>query len=1132
MIVCMDGYAIGAFLFQLYARARVSDLRNISKLELDLNDGSGFIEVRTYEHKNSRLGSGAGAVLILVAPYHGLHVQPWGQVWVQAASAVGFAFDKGHRGPVVSGESYAREVQAQPLRDLVECIAAIRRGLFHPDPTRSGMVTQGALGSHFRFGRTDTQDFECAPPSDSAQSGACEPAPVEAPRNSPCEDVGSPTKDGEASSGCQDDVAEPQSEESESSGDSEGDIAYESFGKGIAQDAIPEVNMGPDLDIFQNPKTKSLHARAKGSTGKLICGRSLDSMKTFQGKPGKMMQERQGQARSVQWDRASLVNGTRAVELTVVGMDCGTMAQTLVESKAVFLERASRVGLPDEAVGRLVDQGIDTMSKLAFAPCQPGETPSEESLTGLIKTEGAEPSRGSIAAVRHLVFEAQTLLVSQTKALVENREAETKDLAPAERRERIKTQSQRLAGITMSGQSECSFASYDLCMKLLTENCVSYLAPSKFITREAELRADKPRKELDLQHSTLIVKERVQAFVDFLMAHLHQEPAAGSRATTVQQILLADRAAWLRLSELTPDGIRRDEAGQLPLDPLWKRLETDPKVIFHLLPREGGAAAPAKRTGEHLGDSETPSPGKKQRKGKGKGKTKTQKEPANLPEDDVDADGVALEAAPTPASAITSPSTDQQLSSFFCVEVFAGSGRLTAELKSSGFRDSVGVDHVVPKHIVSPIVKLDLLEPDSVQMLFDMIDSPFCVYVHLAPPCGTASRAREIPGRHMPQPARSEIHPDGLPALQGPLLDRVRKANQLYGLAGRIFSHCMRKGKLVSCENPANSHFWNTSFWCQETAQLPWQDTLFHHCQHGGHRAKLTRLRHNIPLMSELALLCPGESPEHRHLPWTRGPEGFATAEEKVYPLVLCRRIADIVRRSAAAMGIALPPLALEPGASAPAHEAQAAAGRQPAGKKLPPLVPEFRQVLVLQCPRPLFVGLRKLDTAFDIPDDVSCTSAVKTLPAGTRVLRHSVVGHPGAAEDPCTAADSNHDPLEMGPEEFSHYGLQLGTAATDASWRESICHLCDLLRSDPLARGGLGSDEFSWTCGAYTHANVVGLRKNTSSHPNVCKFLCEYVRRVAPGHPFTSIMLGRNLQGDVHIDKNNAVGLPNRLKV
>ena len=62
------------------------------------------------------------------------------------------------------------------------------------------------------------------------------------------------------------------------------DIVYESFGKGTAQDAIPEANMGPDLDVFQNPKTKSLHARAKGSTGKLICGRSLDNMKTFEGK--------------------------------------------------------------------------------------------------------------------------------------------------------------------------------------------------------------------------------------------------------------------------------------------------------------------------------------------------------------------------------------------------------------------------------------------------------------------------------------------------------------------------------------------------------------------------------------------------------------------------------------------------------------------------------------------------------------------------------------------------------------------------------------------------------------------------------------------------------------------------------
>ena len=97
----VDRYALGAFLFQLYARARVSDLRNISKLELDLEGETGFIEFRTYEHKNCRLSSGPGAVLILVAPFHGLHQKPWGAAWVEAANAVGFDFRKGHRGPLL-----------------------------------------------------------------------------------------------------------------------------------------------------------------------------------------------------------------------------------------------------------------------------------------------------------------------------------------------------------------------------------------------------------------------------------------------------------------------------------------------------------------------------------------------------------------------------------------------------------------------------------------------------------------------------------------------------------------------------------------------------------------------------------------------------------------------------------------------------------------------------------------------------------------------------------------------------------------------------------------------------------------------------------------------------------------------
>ena len=43
----------------------------------------------------------------------------------------------------------------------------------------------------------------------------------------------------------------------------------------------------------------------------------------------------------------------------------------------------------------------------------------------------------------------------------------------------------------------------------------------------------------------------------------------------------------------------------------------------------------------------------------------------------------------------------------------------------------------------------------------------------------------------------------------------------------------------------------------------------------------------------------------------------FATSEEKIYPWILCRRIADIVLRTLMAKGFQAPPGSMQPGASA-----------------------------------------------------------------------------------------------------------------------------------------------------------------------------------------------------------------------
>ena len=211
----------------------------------------------------------------------------------------------------------------------------------------------------------------------------------------------------------------------------------------------------------------------------------------------------------------------------------------LSDSKAVLQERAKRVGLPDEALAKLFDQGVDTLAKLACAPGQPGEPPNDEKLKALIAADEKEPSVGVLAALRLLVFEAQTLLVYQSKSLVENKEDQVKELPAAERRERLKLQSQRLSGISFTGNAECSYASYDLCVKMQVDNTVSYLAPSKFTTRQSELKLEKPKKEIDIASNHVVIKDQQADQVCDVTNALNLHHALHRRALALDLVGLA-----------------------------------------------------------------------------------------------------------------------------------------------------------------------------------------------------------------------------------------------------------------------------------------------------------------------------------------------------------------------------------------------------------------------------------------------------------------------------------------------------------------------------------------------------------------------------------------------------------------
>jgi hypothetical protein len=152
------------------------------------------------------------------------------------------------------------------------------------------------------------------------------------------------------------------------------------------------------------------------------------------------------------------------------------------------------------------------------------------------------------------------------------------------------------------------------------------------------------------------------------------------------------------------------------------------------------------------------------------------------------------------------------------VEICCGSANLSFHLQQLGFSvtpvDWQG-NRFKPR---VPQESFDLTVPSGQSRLWTVLSSPRLAYVHMSPPCGTASRARERPlsaaararGIPEPKPLRSEDFPLGLPTLARDFpqeVTRVRKANTIYKLCADVADFCTHRAVPWTIENPANSMF-------------------------------------------------------------------------------------------------------------------------------------------------------------------------------------------------------------------------------------------------------------------------------------------------------------------------------------
>ena len=326
------------------------------------------------------------------------------------------------------------------------------------------------------------------------------------------------------------------------------------------------------------------------------------------------------------------------------------------DSEAHFLNRAAEYGLPEDFLTRLKAQGVSTLEHLAFAIFRPGSEFEERAFNDwATDVNGGVPlTIGAAAALRTLHFESEVVLTSTIRASVETPEhGVPKPIPFAEKAARMDDLRARFTGLNIQGNGEPSHTLLDEVCSQFESRVLQYVEPQRCTSRELEITTGKTDKKLKLDAGTLSIRESKtvpdeaisttfhlsqclrrrglayefanlisfrshELYMEKLLKHLSVDPPTGFQATTLAQVLRADREVFSFMAQDVQD-IRPGADGVRPLDAALERALRDYSVAFHLVPlpkfamHEEGTATPKKYTSE-------PYPAKGSGKGKGKSK--------------------------------------------------------------------------------------------------------------------------------------------------------------------------------------------------------------------------------------------------------------------------------------------------------------------------------------------------------------------------------------------------------------------------------------------------------------------------------------------------------------------------------
>ncbi|CAE7485409.1 unnamed protein product, partial [Symbiodinium necroappetens] len=536
------------------------------------------------------------------------------------------------------------------------------------------------------------------------------------------------------------------------------------------------------------------------------------------------------------------------------------------------------------------------------------------------------------------------------------------------------------------------------------------------IQNELQLSQAFTRRSLACDLMGVITFRAQENWHKFLMDRLAESPPPNFRRISTEQVLRADRQAWQKLAEIVPS-IKRTSAGALPLDAAFPTLPTEGSISFYLLPTRL----------QELDDK----PPRKPWKGNGKGKDQKGDRGTKR-----DSEGKEKSTPELPDALKDMPL------------------RTTSKGKRMCWSYNIKVDdRVMPPPLKE--VTCDICRSD-VERLFGLLptedaltavhkDSKNGKFPNAALPITTFDQGQiwiENPeGKHLMQIDGETVAGELLPVHRKPVIfDAWRLSLQLLlGMlkqqpvvavhlsppihawhnseaaatstikaAEAVVRACCEEGILWSISGPANLKLWPQHL-LATLAELCAHQTSLDLCMFGAGWKLPTCVFHSYSRLSSLGVSC---SENHSHC--TR------LEPKLVLPPLFCAAFVECLLKQLFDLGAQAPARCLPDQHISLSRAAALMVGKQPKGKRLKPLVAEFRNLVTLQGD-PDVLPLGKLASQWE-----GCNHK---LPAGTKCIR-SVPTSGGGSQDLSAASISSVDRtygIPWSPTEFRSEAFKQG---------------------------------------------------------------------------------------------------------